>query len=412
MKRWVLMSGLVLAVACSALGQSACPAGALASDSEVVTGVFGTVAIEACVTRADGQDTYTYRLTHLGGGPENPCGLLISGIGLMATVSTTAPTGWTASTTLSDCGAWWTWSSSVLGSASGSSLIGRTLTMSVSLEGETVPTDVIAAVSLCGKAPIPFRILGPSSSTATTAFVGDGQRITVLGSADTQTIVECEPSWIRHGFTGASLDPDSAVFHLFVDGTEIALNRQVLCVPSYEVGVETTEVYYYYQFPSEYFSIGAHVVAGLWEASEIAAPPTGYAYERTITLLVEECAPEPIPLPDLRVQIETGECECAWTLKQEYLCTGTIKIAVTNLGKASAPSCGLIVTSGQDRSLLSIPELAPNETYRRDVEIVLDRITYGKEPCPRTVTATVDFGSQIEELDEQNNSVDYEVCCQ
>lgn len=127
MKRWLVVSGLVLAISFAGWGQSICPAGAIASDSEVVTGVFGTVAIEVCVTRSGEQDTYSYRLTHLGGGTENPCGLLIPGIGRMDTVSTSGPTGWSSTTTTSSCGAWWTWSSGVLGSSVGSSLIGRAL---------------------------------------------------------------------------------------------------------------------------------------------------------------------------------------------------------------------------------------------------------------------------------------------
>jgi len=411
MKRWLLLSGLILAISCSVWGQPVCPLGAVASDSEVVTGVFGTVAIEACVTRADGQDTYTYRLTYLGGGPESPCGLLISGIGKFDTVSTTAPTGWASSTSPSDCGAWWTWSSGVLGSGPGSILLGSTLTMSVTIEGETIPTDVSAAISLCGKAPIPFSILGPSSLTAATAFVGVGPRIVILGGSDVQVIAECEPSWVRHGFTGAGLDPDSVVFHLFVDGVEIPLDRQVLCVPLYEVGVETTQVYYYAQFPSDYFAIGAHMVTGIWEASEIAAPPIGYTYERTITLLVEECGPEPIPLPDLHVQIGPAECKCDWTPQQNYECTTTVHVKITNLGNANTPSSGLIVAVGQDRRVLSVPGLAPNETYERNVEIDLRDVTRGEAPCPIVITATIDFGSQIDELDEQNNIAEYEACC-
>lgn len=412
MKRWLLLGGLLLAISCTGWGQSVCPAGALASDSEVVTGVFGTVAVEVCVTRSDGQDTYTYRLTHLGGGVESPCGLLIPGIDRLDTVSVTGPTGWTSITTPSSCGAWWTWASGVIGSSVGSSLIGRTLTMTVTVDGETTPTDVTAAISLCGKAPIPFRILGPSSATAASPFVGEGQRISVLGGGDTQAIVVCEPSWVRHGFAGPSFDPDSVVFHLFIDGIEIGLDHQVLCIPSYEVGVETTEVYYYVQFPADYFTTGAHVVTGVWEASAIASPPDGYLYERTITLLVEECAPEPIPLPDLRVQITTAECMCAWTPQQSYECATTVRIVVTNLGNAASPSSGLLVASGQDRSVLGIPELAPKETYERDVDVDLGGVSYGKEPCPLAVVATVDFGNQIEELDEQNNTAEYEGCCQ
>jgi hypothetical protein len=411
MKRWLLLGGLVLAISWASWGQSVCPAGALATDSEVVTGVFGTVVVEVCVARSDGQDTYTYRLTHLGGGVENPCGLLIPGIGRMDTVSTAGPTGWSATTTPSGCGAWWTWSSSVLGSGVGSSLIGRTLTMSVTIDGETTPTDVTAAISLCGKAPIPFRILGPSSATASTAFTGSGQRITILGSGDTQTIVVCEPSWVRHGFAGPGFDPDSAIFRLFIDSVEVALDHQVLCVPSSEVGVNTALIYYYVQFPADYFTTGPHVVTGVWETNEIVSPPDGYSYERTITLLVEECGPEPIPLPDLRVQVTEAECACAWTPQQSFECVTTVRIAVTNLGNASAPSSGLIVSSGQNRSVLGIPELAPKEIYERDVDIDLSGVSYGKVPCPLVVTATVDFGNQIEELDEQNNTAEYEGCC-
>ena len=62
--------------------------------------------------------------------------------------------------------------------------------------------------------------------------------------------------------------------------------------------------------------------------------------------------------------------------------------------------------------MLSVPKLAPNETYERDVEIDLSDVTRGEAPCPIVITATIDFGSQIDELDEQNNIAEYEVCCE
>lgn len=201
------------------------------------------------------------------------------------------------------------------------------------------------------------------------------------------------------------------MFHLFIDGIEIPLDHQVLCVPSSEVRVENTLIYYYIQFPADHFTTGAHIVTGVWNVDEIASPPDGYSYERTITLLVEECGPEPIPLPDLRVQITEATCACTWTPQQSYECTTTAHIVVTNLGDTTAPPSGLIVSSKKDRSVLGIPELAPKETYERDVDIDLRGVSYGKEPCPLVVTATIDFGNQVEELNEQNNVAEYEECC-
>ena len=116
MKEWLTLLIVLFVVTFTVLGDPSCPVDSMATDSEILTGVFGTVVVEVCVTRSGIQDTYTYRVTYLGGGATQPCGLLISGAGKFDTVSMSAPTGWlTSISDSSDCATWWSWSESLLG---------------------------------------------------------------------------------------------------------------------------------------------------------------------------------------------------------------------------------------------------------------------------------------------------------
>jgi subtilase family serine protease len=89
----------------------------------------------------------------------------------------------------------------------------------------------------------------------------------------------------------------------------------------------------------------------------------------------------------------------------------TAQVTITNDGTVRSPAAGLLVSAGTPRTLKSIPELAPGKTYATDVEIVIGNVSYGREPCDFDVTATADFGNQIDELDEQNNTDTYDACC-
>ncbi len=412
MSRWLACFVVLFVVAFAVVGDPSCPVDSMATDSEILAGGFGTVVVEVCVTRSGTQDTYTYRVTYLGGGASQPCGLLVSGVGKLDTVSMSAPTGWrTAVSDSSDCATWWTWSESRLGVGDPMIRIGRTMVMSVTVAGGTATADVPAAISFCGKEQIPFSILGPSQSGLAAPFVGIGARIYALVSGGAQTIAQCEPSWVRHGFSGVSLDPDSVLFRLLVDGVEVMLDQEILCVPSTEAGVELTQVFWYQQFPADDFATGLHEVTGIWEGSAAAFPPDGYVWERTFDLHVEACAPEPIPLPDLRTRIDDVKCACDWSPRQEYRCTLTVTVTVNNDGTADSSMAWLAVSAGTSRTVAIIPQLAPGKTYTADVEIVIENVTYGREPCRFDVTATVDLVDQSGELDEQNNSDRYEACC-
>jgi hypothetical protein len=412
MNGWRTIFMGLFVVAFAVLGHPSCPVDSVATDSEVLAGAFGTVIVEVCVTRSGLQDTYTYRLTYLGGGAARPCGLVVSGAGKLDTVSMSAPRGWrTSISDTSDCATWWSWSDSLLGRDLGTLPIGRTLVASVTVEGGTATADLPALLSFCGKEQIPFSILGPSQSGVAAPFVGTGARIYALVAGGAQTIAQCEPSWVRHGFIGDSLDPDSVLFRLLVDGVEVALNREILCMPSTEVGLELTQVLWYQQFPADYFAAGVHEVTGVWEGSAAAFPPDGYVWDQTFDLHVEACAPEPIPLPDLKTRIDDVKCACDWSPRQEYRCTLTVAVTITNDGTADSSMAWLAVSAGTSRAVEVIPALAPGQAYSKDVKIVIDDVTYGREPCRFDVTATADLMDQSGELDEQNNSDQYEACC-
>ncbi len=399
---------MVMIGAMTALG--VCPPGAIASDSELLTGPFGSIAIEACVTRSGGQDTYTYRLSYLGGGLTPPCGLLLSGEGTFDTVAVTSPAGWASDTfDTYDCSTWWSWVDLSYGASGTGFVHGHTLTMSVTVDGETIPTTVPAAIAICGKSEVPFGILGPSSADAS-RFEGEGNRILVLGGAEIQTIPRCEPSWVSHGFGGEDLTPETAIFRLTIDGVPIPLTPEVLCVPSHELGIQLAEVFWFVQFPADYFDVGVYEVTGMWESAPSTAFPSGLTFDRTITLVVEACAPDPLPLPDLSVRIDAVHRVCGWSPSQQYECTSTVDIVVINEGLAKSETTGLTVDADHARGITGIPALAPGEAYKATVTITTGS-TPGQQACPLIATATVDFGRQIEELDEKNNTATFEMKC-
>jgi hypothetical protein len=414
-----------------------CPLGAIASDSDLLTvPTVGMVAIEVCVTRDGLEDTYTYRITKLGMGATDLCGLLVSGPGNIDTVGMSAPTGWhtSADDVSSDCATWWTWST--LSSFGGGGILrGRTVILSVTVEGPTAPVDVPAALAVCGKGEtVPFRILGPSACSglaeagasgtcvcsehgcvAERAFEGDGTRISILGGPDTQVLPQCDASWVRHGWVGVELDPDSVGFRLFIDGVPVGLDRQVLCGPSSEVGVPTYAVHYYKQFGAFFFDVGIYEVMGEWEYYGTSADPIGFDWSRTITLIVEPCEIEPLPiplLPDLSVRIANASCACHWTPQQERECVLSVPVIIENVGDASADPSNVRMLAGHAMAVKAIPELEAGETYTTELTATF---TAGHDvggPCPLEVDVTADFTDLIAESDENNNQDEAEVCCQ
>jgi hypothetical protein len=391
-------------------GRSALSGG---GDSTTVIGATGSAVVEVCVTRSGGQDTYTYRVTYLGGPTGGACGLLVSGYGGLDTVSMTEPAEWTSTAhPTTSCASWWTWSKSMFGSGTGTWVLPRSLTMSMTVDAETTPGTVVASLLFCGKDSVTFTILGPIAPRALTGFEGEGNRINVIGPPE-QTIPRCEPSWVKHGFSGAPFDPDSVNFQFFVDGVEIVLNREVTCSPTAEVGVESTLVMFYKQFPEDFFDVGLHEVVGVWTMDDTAAPPDGFVFERTIMLRVIECVPEPLPvpdIPDLRLVLEGIVCGCEWEKDQDYVCNVEVKVIVTNVGTAESPATGVIVRSNKDVAVASVPELEPGESYERTVELSF-KSSWDREPCPLSVSGIVDANDEIRELDEENNTAEVEVCC-
>jgi len=334
----------ILVWGCVAYAPS-CPIGTIETDARMLTGKFGTITIEACLSRFGGQDTYTYRVTHLGVGMAEVCALMVSGIGLFAGLGQTAPLGWTTvADNAGSCASWWGWSTMSVFPGGMSLGPGESATFSVTLAGPTTPAEVHAAIGLCGGATEPFTILGPSACSDITemsvyesclcgphgcargaAFDGEGSRISVNPmDPDVQTIDACEPSWVRHGFTGPSAAIGSGEFRLSVDGVPVPMDVEVTCTASYELGTLLHAVLYHVQFPANYFAPGTYDVTGEWEIFGTPVAP-GTSFTWSITLVVEACA-TCIPDPGCeafvgegaRIHVfgpaaqSIGECEPSW----------------------------------------------------------------------------------------------------
>ncbi len=400
MKRWLVVIGLLVVVTLPVWAGPLCSGGSVAADTKVVATPTGTIVVDVCVTRSGGQDTYTYRFTRLGGGAIDLCRIQISGYGVFTTTSATTLAGWGSGDRSTGCATWWVWKLST-----GTPPAGHALTVSFTVDSETVPVDVPATVGNCGGEETPFLIIGPALPGADVAFTGVGPRIDLLRSGDSQSIMRCESAWLRHGFSGPSstIDPTALSFQLLVDGVAVPLDRRVLCAPSLTEDTEATNLEWHISFPPNYFTVGTHAITGIW----VWGMPE-YRYDRTIELVVKRCGPA---LPDLSIQVDPEGCTCGWTPKQEYVCTVKARVTVTNIGDAPSPATGISASAGHSRALATVPTLAPGETYTTDIHLVNKRVHYGAEPCPLSVTVMVDFVNSIEEYEEANNKASFDVCC-
>jgi len=425
---------VAMVVSCSCLAGT-CPRGALATDSEMVLGEkFGVVAVEACVTRTGSEDTYTYRVTNLSRGPVDVCGFMVTAFGTPETVLVASPAGWAGRTTWADtgCGTWWTWSTLEGLLRTGAIGPGESQVFAVTVRGPTTPVDVRAAVGFCGGSTEGFTIVGPSGCTGGTggaidgcacgvrgctavdAFEGDGPRIRLVGGPDTQVISACEPSWVRHGWLGPGLEAGDVEFRLSIDGFAVGLNLLQACWPDIEVGVTGATLNWGKQFPAGFFSAGTHELIGEWEQYPSVEFPSGFTFARTITLIVEPCLAEPIPVPpmaDLVARIGEVSCSCAWTVIQQRRCEMAVPIVVTNQGQIASDATALQLVARNWMSVKPIPELQPGASYETKARISFEIPPEGDPPCPLDVEVIVDYADFIQEADESNNRSETEVCC-
>ena len=408
----ILLATFSLSITASA--DPACPGTAIASDTTTVTGAFGDVVVDVCITRSAGMDTYTYRLTYLGDPAGSVCGLLVSGKGDLETTSMSGPGDWVATAhPVTSCASWWTWSEPLFSIAPGFPMLSRTLTLSVTVGEETVPAPMPCTLAFCGKESILFWTLGPSDPAADARFEGEGPRVNLVTGPVLQTVLRCEPWWVQHGLIFSESVPASASFSLFLDGVEVPLVREVTCEPFAEVDTTQSYVLFHRQFNPDELGAGVYELTGVWSLAVADSPPDGLYFERTISVEVLDCAPEPIPvpsLPDLRLSIEPGLCACDWARDQTYVCDASITVTVTNEGTVESPATGIRVGSRYDAAVAAVPELQPGAAYQVVVDLSFES-NWGKEPCPFEIEAMVDISNSIEELDEENNTASAELCC-
>ncbi|UCF10587.1 MAG: hypothetical protein JSW65_02635 [Candidatus Bipolaricaulota bacterium] len=426
--RIVLALLIALAASGSVVYAPPCPPGVIASDNEIISGALGVVSIDLCVTRDAGVDTYTYRLANLGPTTAQVCGFLVSGMGAFSTVSQTAPPGWAGDVAEADGSAsWWRWSQEGVPAEEKGLAPGEAVVMSMSLAGPTSPTDGAASLGTCGREPVTLHILGPSACAVPEGgppaascdcgvggcvgrplFEGEGERIVLLRGPETLTVTSCDPTWVRHGFSGIAMAPDEVAFRLFVDGVPIPLEPVVHFLPSAIPGIVVTVMLWHAQFAAGTFSEGAHELVGEWDV----LGPDGYLLVRPLTLIVEPCA-EAALLPDLEVRVTGISCGCLWGAPGNYSCDLDVRVSVENLGSVPSPVSRIELHCPEGERSRPLFELAPGEVRRTTLSVSFDLEQYAEElPCPIPFQVVVDPADAVAESDEANNIVDGSSCCE
>ncbi len=419
------------------LAVGSCPPGTLASDSQMVSGKFGTMAVEVCVTRDGSMDTYTYTMTLARSGPDSPSGFALGGYGRFDTLDTSSSSGLRSTVSESDCATWWMWSSlRVVPAPPPAVALHRRATFTLTLAGPTEPVPVPASIASAAGAVAEFTILGPSACaesrsdgaaisctctdaippvcTGISAFVGDGTRIRVMGGPEMLTISECEPTWVQHGFLTTGDEEMDVAFRLFVDGVPIGLTEQSLCGPSTEAGSVLLRRLWSKQFSPFAFAPGVHEVRGEWEWFDTPEEP-GFVFDRTVLVEVVPCLPEPIPvepLANLVPEVVRSGCDCDWTVQQVYECRLTSTVVVTNKGDAPSEGTSVLLLAAGTEDTASIPPLDPGETRRAILRTVFAGIKPGDEPCPLSVVVEVDPRDVVPESNENDNQAESEACCE
>ncbi len=429
-----LLAAVVLLIVLTGTAVARCPLDAIATHSSFVGGAIGSVAVETCVTRSGTEDTYTYTLTDLSVRALGLCSFAVAGVGVLGTTAQEAPSGWTgAELPAGSCASWWAWSTIGFGSSlplppPRGLIPGGSLAFSVTVEGPTTPAFVTAQIQTCGGKPFTTTVLGPSACpeieeasyetscscsprgcTAVDLFEGDGNRILVIGGPDTQTIPRCEPSWVRHGFLGPDLSASDVEFRLWIDGTRIPLVQTELCTPGDEPGGSVMTVMWHTQFPPDFFDVGLHEVVGEWEAFD--TPDTDpFVWSRTITLEVVPCAipvPSPPPeLPDISLVVVRDSCNCGWTQQQQFVCDLEVVVDVKNEGAEPTGFFQICLSTDQEDARVTVPSLQPGQDRRLTLELTC-RLA-GPRPTYRVVA---DCSNRVQEIDEENNSVEQSFDC-
>jgi hypothetical protein len=412
---------------------ASCPTGAIANESIMVTGKLGMLAVEVCVTRSGTTDTYTYTVTNLGTSTELPDSFMVTGLGRFTTTAVSASSRLAHSHVETSCGTWWLWSSLLGSDPSIPALpLRAAATFSITVEGPTTPVSVLGAMGASGRV-VEFKTLGPCACpdpwdrdssggcscsdeapfdcVATTYFTGKGTQIKILGDADVQHILDCDESWVRHGFC-CGADAGAGVFRLFLDGAPVPLDHQIVCRPSVDPGVSSVSENWFVRFPAGFFEPGTYELRGEWESFATADSPA-YTYTRTITLVVAPCLVEPIPvepLADLSVNPGTPRCSCAYTQQKTYECTLTVFATVTNNGAVESGATSITLRTQGVQDTTPLPKLGAGESRVTVLKVTLPADSKNS-PCPLGFEIQVDPENLVEETDEQNNLVEGSSCC-
>lgn len=431
-----LLAAAILLIGLTRVGAAGCPAGAIATHSSFVGGAAGSIVVESCVTRSGSEDTYTYTLTDLGVRTSGFCSFAVAGIGVLRTVAQTSPAGWVGhELSAGSCASWWAWSTVGFRPtlpAPRVLLPGTSVVFSITVEAPSTPAEVSAQLQTCNGKPVTTTVLGPSACsdilaagydatcacsasgcTTINLFEGDGNRILLIGGPDTQTIPQCEPSWLRHGFLGSDLSASDVAFRLWIDGVSVPLVQTEMCTPGDEPGGSLIAIMWHAKFPANYFDVGVHEVVGEWEAFD-TPDMDPFTWSRTILLEVVPCAiPLPElgpPLPDISLSLVRDDCRCGLIPPQQYVCDLQVIVDVKNEGTEPTGLFHISLSADQQTARELVPSLQPGQDRRVTLDLTFDVGKPGGEPNPSYIVFA-DCLDRIVESSEDNNTLEGEVRC-
>lgn len=145
--------------------------------------------------------------------------------------------------------------------------------LTTSLKGGSMRRIVVGFVLLL--------LVGGACSARPERFVGEG---TPISTKEDCEVIANQACWICHGWGGAAYPREQAdikdltgdrsvisagkmTFRLYIDGMEVDLNSMTFGGPGNEPGVHEMYMYYYMQFPPNYFVAGeTYELMGVWDS--------------------------------------------------------------------------------------------------------------------------------------------------
>jgi len=424
----VIVIAFFVAVLVGMAAGGTCPPDTFDGTGDVVLTPSGPLVVESCLSADAGLYTMTYTIHNESRLPVELCKFYVPGYGAFSTVRSAAPPGLELTVEeVGGCSTWWAWTGRTAEILPGAEIV---LSFTVDREVTALRRDVQLVLcdgtSATAEAVVPCACAGAADDPLLSClcgdatppcevgveFVGDGTRIDLLRGPARQTLRVCDPSWVRHGFSGVAQPDESLDFRLEIDGVDVPLEQRVGCRPAGTPGLADGGTLWHVQFSADFFSVGrTYEFTGHWYWRHLD-------WEQSKTVLVDVIlclTPIPVPplallprvpCPDLVVESLDASCTCGWNQQKEFGCDLVVDVVLKNTGDADADSFVVALETSKRHDRLTLPSLAAGATRRVTLRLSLDETV-----CPLPYTVTIDAGDEVSECDENNNTATGEACC-